>query len=353
MKRKFAIGSVVGLATLLAATGSFRGQEVWSGEAGQGDEILLSGGGAWLGVTLRDVTPDKARELKLGGDFGVLVESVEADSPASKAGLEKGDVIVEFAGERARSVAQVRRLIRETPDGCTVALQVVRAGQNRTLQAKLETRHLRLFGTGGTPPLGITVPPFDVPSFDYRLLTPGPTLGISGDDLTSQLAEYFGVKQGKGVLVREVESGSAAQKAGLKAGDVIIRVDNTEVSSVDSLRRALPRDFEGKRKVNLTIVRDRREQTVTAELDAPEEPLRSLQQEAARLRDQQAGQLALRIAGDADLQRALEQAKRTWTQQYQRSLEQMRKSMELLQRDLLKEKLQQQLRERLRPSDVV
>jgi C-terminal processing protease CtpA/Prc len=355
MKRKIAIGSVLGLVMLLAATGSFRSQEVWSGVAGQGDEIFLSGGGAWLGVTLRDVTAEKARELKLGGDFGALVESVEADSPASKAGLEKGDVIVEFAGERVRSVAQFRRLISETPEGRTVVLQVVRAGQSRTVQAKLEARHARLFGRGGVnvPPMGITVQPFNVPNFDYRFLTPGPSLGISGDDLTSQLAEYFGVKQGKGVLVREVESGSAAQKAGLKAGDVIIRVDNTEVSSVDSLRRALPRDFEGKRKVNLTIVRDRREQTLTAELEAPEEPLRSLQQEVARLREQQAGQLALRMAGEADLQRALEQARRMYTQQYQRYLEQMRMSMELLQRDLLKEKLQQELRKRLRPSDMV
>jgi serine protease Do len=350
MKRKIAIGSVLGIVMLLAATGTFRSQEAPPMVAApQEEEFLFSGGGAWLGVSLQDVTAEKARELKLAGDFGALVGRVEGDSPASKAGLEKGDVIVEFAGERVRSVAQLRRLISETPAGRAVVLQVVRAGQNRTLHAKLEPRKERFFRMEG-----MAIPRIEVPKFDYRVFMRGATLGISGDELTSQLAEYFGVKQGKGVLVREVESGSAAEKAGLKAGDVIIRVDNTEVSSVDSLRRALPRDFEGKRKVNLTIVRDRREQRLTAELEAPEEPpLRSLEREATRLREQHARQLTSQVAErQADLQRTVQQATRAWTQQYQRYLEEMHRSMGLLQRELQKQKLQE-LREKLPRTGVV
>jgi C-terminal processing protease CtpA/Prc len=349
MKHKIAIGSVLGIVMLLAATGTFRSQEVLPALAApQEEEFLFSGGGAWLGVSLQDVTAEKARELKLAGDFGALVGRVEADSPASTAGLEKGDVIVEFAGERVRSVAQLRRLISETPAGRAVVLQVVRAGQSRTLHAKLEPRKERFFRMEG-----MAIPRIEVPKFDYRVFTRGATLGISGDELTSQLAEYFGVKQGKGVLVREVESGSAAEKAGLKAGDVVIRVDNTEVSSVESLRRALPRDFEGKRKVNLTIVRDRREQTLAAELEAPEEPLRSLEREATRLREQQARELALQMAErQVDLQKTVQQATRAWTQQYQRYLEEMHRSMGLLQRELQKQKLQE-LREKLPRTGVV
>jgi membrane-associated protease RseP (regulator of RpoE activity) len=101
---------------------------------------------------------------------------------------------------------------------------------------------------------------------------PGARLGISGDDLTPQLAEYFGVKQGKGVLVREVIVGSSAEKGGLKAGDVVVAVDGQEIATVGKLRRTLAgqkADTE-KRKVTLTIVRDKHEQTLTVELDSPD-----------------------------------------------------------------------------------
>jgi C-terminal processing protease CtpA/Prc len=86
--------------------------------------------------------------------------------------------------------------------------------------------------------------------------------------LTSQLATYFGVKQGKGVLVREVVVGSAAEKAGLKAGDVIVAVDGKSVATVAELRQALEiKSGEEKRKLNLTVVRDHHEQTVPVELE--------------------------------------------------------------------------------------
>ena len=92
-------------------------------------------------------------------------------------------------------------------------------------------------------------------------------LGISADDLTPQLAQYFGVKQGKGVLISEVTTGGAADKAGLKAGDVIVQVDGKPISGVEELRDALNDNFTGDtRKVSLTIVRDHHEQTVNAEL---------------------------------------------------------------------------------------
>jgi membrane-associated protease RseP (regulator of RpoE activity) len=149
-----------------------------------------------------------------------------------------------------------------------VTLLVSRAGQPRTLSAKLEARAEGAFEMPAMPPL----PQFDIkiPEFDFGWQARGARLGISGDDLTPQLAEYFGVKQGKGVLVREVVVGSAAEKAGLKAGDVIVAVDGKEVASVGKLRRALAGDTEEKRKVTLTIVRDKREQTLAVELEPAE-----------------------------------------------------------------------------------
>ena len=208
--------------------------------AGSSRNSSLLDGAAWLGVTLKDVTADKARDLKLPGEYGALVESVDADSAAAKAGLQKGDVIVEFAGERVRSEAQLRRLIRETPAGRTVSLQVIRDGQARTLNAKLQSRtnHFNI----QVPE--IHIPPINPQLFDFRGFNfpfdgGRPSLGISGDELTTQLASYFGVKQGKGVLVREVVVGSPAEKAGLKAGDVIVAVDGKSVATVTELRQAL------------------------------------------------------------------------------------------------------------------
>jgi C-terminal processing protease CtpA/Prc len=245
---------------------------------------LAGEGAAWLGVTLKDVTAEKARDLKLPGEYGALVESVEADSAAAKAGLEKGDVIVEFAGERVRSAAQLRRLIRETPPGRTVSLQVIRDGQARTLSAKLQSRtnafhiqvpeiHIPEIPEIHIPEINI-VPayprPFDYRGFSFQFGDGRANLGISGDELTTQLASYFGVKQGKGVLVREVVVGSPAAKAGLKAGDVIVAVDGNSVATVAELRQALEiKPGEEKRKLNLTVVRDHHEQTVPVELERP------------------------------------------------------------------------------------
>ena len=214
--------------------------------------------------------------MKLPGEYGALVVNVDAHSAASKAGLQKGDVIVEFAGERVRSEAQLRRLIRETPPGRTVSVQVIRDGQARTLSAKLESGKNQFYFE--TPEVHIpeihispdTIEPFNNRSFAF-MFGGRPTLGVSGEELTSQLAGYFGVKQGKGVLVSEVVAGSPAAKAGLKAGDVIVAVDGKDVATVAELRKALElKSGEDKRKLNLTVVREHHEQTMPVELERPE-----------------------------------------------------------------------------------
>ena len=233
-------------------------------------------GNAWLGVHLKDVTAEKAPELKLPGEYGALVAGVDEDSAAAKAGLQKGDVIVEFAGERVRSAAQLRRLIRETPAGRTVSMQVMRDGQSRTLSAKLQA-HTNNFHFQAPdvniPQVEINpglMAPFNNRNFTF-MFGGRPTLGVTGEELTSQLAGYFGVKRGKGVLVSEVVAGSPAAQAGLKAGDVIVAVDGKDVATVAELRRAVElKSGEETRKLNLTVVRDHHEQTLPVELKKPE-----------------------------------------------------------------------------------
>jgi len=231
----------------------------------------------WLGVMLTDLDSDQAKGAKPATENGVLVKNVREESPAAKAGLMKDDVIVEFAGEKIRSAEQFRRLVRETPVGRSVPIVVSRGGKTQTLTAKLEARHdgpVMGMGTiqASPEPFTMAIPaPRPGRNFEY-FIQRGARLGISGDDLTPQLAEFFGVKQGKGVLVREVIVGGAAEKAGLKAGDVVVAVDGQEVASVGKLRRALAgqKAETEKRKVTLTIVRDKHEQPLSVELDSPD-----------------------------------------------------------------------------------
>ena len=243
---------------------------------------VVMSGGAWLGVRLSEVTAEKAAELNLGEPTGALVEEVVEDSPAAKAGLQANDVIVGFAGERVRSAAQLQRLVRETPAGRSVRVEVSRAGQRRAFEVQLKERRLRFSRRIRVPE--ITIPHIAIPNFDVRIFRRPARLGISGDELTSQLAEYFGVERGRGVLVREVLTGSPAAKAGVKAGDVIVAVDSEPVGSLGELRRALARKREEK-QVTLTIVRDHREQSVTVELEEPQHysPRRSAEGEGFEL----------------------------------------------------------------------
>jgi membrane-associated protease RseP (regulator of RpoE activity) len=269
MKNKILAGSALSIALLVAGAGVFRSQEMAEPpdppDAPEAPEIfLLNDGSAHLGVMLGEVTPQKAQELKLAAVAGAIIIRVEKESPAAQAGLEKDDVIVEFDGARVRSSAELHRLVRETPSGRAVAIKVMRGGQARTLSAKLEAPAHKEFKF---PMPEMAVPSVNIPEFNFSFGPGHASLGISGDDLTSQLAQYFGVKQGKGVFVREVTVGSAAEKAGLKAGDVIAQVDGKTVSSVDELRAALNDNFtDDTRKVNLSIVRDHHEQTLTVEL---------------------------------------------------------------------------------------
>lgn len=222
----------------------------------------------WLGVTIAEVTAEKARELRLPAERGVLVTDVEENSPAAKAGLRANDVIIEYNGQRVEGTVQFRRMIRETPAGRTVQLTLWRDGRSQTVSVELgswQERFRQRFRVV-EPDLELRIPPrIEV----FREFFPGtPVLGIVGEDLSGQLAEYFGVPDGEGVLVREVRSGSPAEKAGLKAGDVILRVDNERVRTLAELREKLRSPREGK-NVRLDVLRRGQSLSFNVEIELP------------------------------------------------------------------------------------
>ena len=267
----------------------------------QGERRLftLDGRGGQLGVMVEDLD---ARALEAAGAAsGVRIGDVDQQGPAARAGLRDGDIVVEVDGERVRSARQFARVIQETPDGRAVALGIVRDGQRQTVHVTPESRaeafgfdrdrigrdverSLRLVEPRlrELEPMLRGLEPrmnefhFDGPlRFDLDLApdlgSPRGRLGVQVRELTPQLAEFFGVTDG-GVLVASITENSAAAKAGLKAGDVIVSVNGDRVRAADDLVDEL-RDTSGG-EVALGIVRDKKASTVTATIESTPRPAR-------------------------------------------------------------------------------
>ena len=237
-----------------------RTKAVWVGSGG---------GGSYLGVDVQDVTKERLAELKLKEERGVEVLMVDADAPAGKAGLKEHDVILEFNGTRLESVEQLRRLIRETPAGRSVALGISRDGQPMTLNATLAERkkHYNFsYAVPRTPKAPKPPKPPKMPEMrEFSFVLAGSSRsGLLVENLTPQLGEFFGVKDGAGVLVRSVEKGSPAEAAGFKAGDIIIRVEKDKVADRGDWRSTMRTHRSG--KVSIGIIRDKREQTLSLAL---------------------------------------------------------------------------------------
>lgn len=233
----------------------------------------LSGGRSYLGVDIEDITSDRVGPLKLREERGVEVTMVDQDAPAGKAGVKEHDVILEFNGSKVESGEQLRRFIRETPPGRTVTLGISRDGSPMNIKVELADRSklmkdsmVHAWAATPIPPIP-PMPRINMPTIDFQWNMYSPYLGVQVENIGRQLGEYFGIKDGEGILIKSVEKNSPAEKAGLKAGDVIVRADNERVSDRSDLRRILANHRKGG-KVAIGIIRDRREQTIT--VDIPE-----------------------------------------------------------------------------------
>ncbi len=235
--------------------------------------VVSPAGRSYLGVDIRDITQDRVAALKLKEERGVEVTMVDQDAPAGKAGLKEHDVILDFNGSPVESEEQLRRMIRETPPGRTVTLGISRDGGPMKLSVQLAQHDKVLLGNRVEFPPLPSIPPLPDMDMANRMDVPNvivvrslsTSLGIQTENLGQQLGDYFGVKNGEGVLVRSVEKGSPAEKGGVKAGDVIVRVADEKLSDRADLSRVMRKHREGG-KVVLGIVRDRHEQTVTVDL---------------------------------------------------------------------------------------
>jgi serine protease Do len=309
-------------------------------------------GGSYLGVDTQDVTSDRLGALHLKDERGVEVTMVDQDAPAGKAGLKQQDVILSINDQQVQSVEQLRRLIREIPPGRTIAIGISRDGQPMTLHAQLAERNkmpemnFNFHGPNINVPV-IHIPPINIPEIDVPniVVVHAPrSSGMMIENLTSQLGEFFGVKGGNGVLVRSVEKGSRAEQAGIRAGDVIVKINGSAVNDCSDFSRLLR--SRTSTKATVVVMRDRHEQTITLNLPEPKRTGAIQDEDCEDLGETACVELK---AGTAEIAAAMP-AMTADIKRIQPDLEQLRKQIEVEVRRQKPqmEKLQKEIREQAR-----
>ena len=223
-------------------------------------------GGSFIGVGIQEIDAERAKTLKLREEAGVEITHVDDNSPAEKAGLKMGDVVLQYNGQKVEGLEQFSRMVRETPAGREVKLDISRNGAAQSVNVKVGSRPSASVFVGGNLVIPeVRIPEIRIPdiprvSMSWR----NSMLGVEAEPLDGQLAQYFGVKEG--VLVRSVIKDSAAEKAGVKAGDVITKVDDKNVATPSDITSRL-RPQRGK-TVAVVVIRDHKEVTLSVALDA-------------------------------------------------------------------------------------
>jgi S1-C subfamily serine protease len=288
--RKRALGIAAFVATAVLAASALGGAAFAQGAGGTGSAR------GWLGIYTQNVGEELREALDLEGE-GALVSRVIQGSPAERAGVQRRDYIVRFNDRPVEGAEDLTRLMREARPGQTVPVVLIRDGVRRTLNVRLGERpaeggsesekgdegakkdELKWFSDDDHE---IVIPDFDGESFHLldprkealkvfiQRMSPRGRLGVRIEDLNPGLAEFLGIRDGKGVMVVEVLKDTPAEKAGLKAGDVIVSVGDRNVEDAESLVRTL-RDSEGAAKV--AVVRKGQRLSLDAKLEPKAEAM--------------------------------------------------------------------------------
>jgi len=271
------------------------------------------GDGAYLGVFLADINEERAKNLKLTEVRGAIVGKIDEGSPAARAGLQENDVILAFNNKKVLNRAQFFIMLIEAGPGSKITLGINRKGVEQTIAVELGSRRIAALVEQrqqlSKPDNVITAPereekrktlaPSDeaiqplknedkksapstllndqVKSMQQMASASRFYLGINTTALNEQLNRYFNVSRG-GVLVTEITTGSLAERAGVKAGDCIIKVNDDFVSSVSDFNILVERLFRDQASNNandnktgiefsLTLVREGTEQKMNLKSD--------------------------------------------------------------------------------------
>jgi len=222
-------------------------------------------GETWLGVYSQSVDSEMSEAFDLPVKYGVIVNEVVEESPAEKAGLKEGDIIVRFDRSKIADQDDLVEMIQKGRPGDKVTLIIMRDGKELKLPIVLEKKpaaEKQVWVYKG--------PKSKSKSFTFVYGDERSHIGVSLMDLTQQLGDFFGIAKGKGSLITEVQEDSPAKEAGLKAGDVIVAINGDEVYDPEDVVDAVE-DKEPGEKVEVKIVRDKKEMTIPVEVAEDED----------------------------------------------------------------------------------
>ncbi len=288
-RRSFGVAALVAGAVVLDGAQALRAAEMHS-IAGQQmyapamSESHHSPG--YIGVEMRDLSEDQLSSLKLKDARGVEITNLDHDGPACQAGMKVHDVILQMNGQTIEGGDQLRRMLREVPVGRTVTFVVSRDGQSQTLTLTTADRRMveqQAWEKHYTVPAPAAVhgnsfidssklvnanapkEHKDLLGTETIILSSSFT-GAKLEVMGQQLAEFFGATDGGGLLVRSVDENSPADEAGLKAGDVVVRINSITVANGTNWTKTV-HDFRGK-PVPVVVLRDKQEKILTLTPDA-------------------------------------------------------------------------------------
>lgn len=217
-------------------------------------------GRGWLGVSIEDVTRSLAKKKDLKVEEGAFVRGVEDDTPADSAGIKGGDVITEFDGKKISDASDLSRAVGKTKPGTVVNVTLMRNNEKKSLKATIGERshepEVRTF----------TVPRAPQPP---RHFGGSSAYGLSLMELNRQLGEYFEAPNSRGVLVERVKRNTEAEKAGFKAGDVIVKIGKETIADVDDIWEALE-DYKDGEKADVEVLRKGVHKVLTLTVDESE-----------------------------------------------------------------------------------
>jgi len=215
-------------------------------------EVIRLSDHPWLGVEISDVSDIETPSP----EHGAYINEVIADSPADSADLRPGDVVIRFGDREILEADDLSRAVRESEKNQPVGIVVVRDGREQRLSVTLRDRPHRH---------ALRMP---LPRDRQRIVITQRygRLGVSVINLSSQLREYFKVPEGSGVLVEKVHADTPAEKAGIRAGDVIVTVGDRNIDTARRLRRVLS-TYDAGEQIQVELIREGTKRTVTAELD--------------------------------------------------------------------------------------
>ena len=229
----------------------------------------------WLGVYAQAIDEDLMEAFSLDHNRGALIKQVVADSPADVAGLKHGDIIIKVGDKELIDSDDLSTTVMAMNPGDEVDILIIREGKKKTIEATLGAGDeenfapKQIFKWIGNP--GHNSPHSKSKTYTYEEYDfKNSYIGISLEGLSEQLGEYFGVKDGNGILITEVIEDSPAKKAGLKAGDVITKVDGETIADISDIQKVVRQKDEGE-KVELTLLRNKKKKEFSVEVaEVPE-----------------------------------------------------------------------------------